>query len=180
MTMRVPHINQELVEDFDLVLSGHYHNKHRVYQNTYHLPSICQNNFGEDYDKGFTILYNDLQFETVNSEFKMYRSLKWNCDVNNPNKIVNFVLKEMDKNPGHHFKIQITGSKVELESLDVTKLKEAGVKVEKIPNDVERTEISQEVVTLTHQSMIDKFKDFCEQEGLDFEKGMKYLKQIEE
>jgi len=178
MTQQSERLNQKFFEDYGLVLSGHYHNCHQVYQNTYHLPSICQNNFGEDDRKGFTVLYNDGSFDLVQSKFDKYLTWVWNTPVNNVTDIIRCYAEYLHDNDDHyaHLRVQLKGTKTELEALDISELKEAGFKVEKIATDVERTEINQEIITIDHKSMIDKFEDFCDLHKIDFEEGVKYLK----
>ena len=64
------------------VFLGHYHNYQDVTPNIHHLPSLKQNNFGEDINKGFTVIYDDSSFEIINSEFTLYHT--FNIRVDDP------------------------------------------------------------------------------------------------
>jgi exonuclease SbcD len=169
-------INKNLFKKFDLVLSGHYHNAQRVYDSVFHLPSICQNNFGEDETKGFTILYDDLSMDFHQADFKQYKTIVLTCDEFLRNKKGHFQ-QYADK---CSLRIRITGSKEQLESIDTSDLKSAGIKVERVAQDIEYEHISEEIVRIDHKSMIDKFQEFCKREGLNVEEGIEFLKQIEQ
>ena len=72
-------IKHTMFKDFYKVFLGHYHNQQRI-NNIFHLPSLQQNNFGEDEDKGFTVLYDDGSHELIKSNFKPYRKIKIDVD----------------------------------------------------------------------------------------------------
>lgn len=55
-----------LFDRFDKVLVGHYHNRKRIKDtDIYYIGASRQHNFGEDSDKGYTILYSDGSHEFV-------------------------------------------------------------------------------------------------------------------
>ena len=62
------------------VFSGHYHDQQKI-GNFYHIPSIQQNNYGEDSDKGFTVLFGDGSHELVKSDFKEYIKVQVDLDT---------------------------------------------------------------------------------------------------
>jgi len=175
-------INYELVKYFNLVLSGHYHDHHQVYKNTFHLPSIQQNNFGENREKGFTILYSDLTFEIVDSVFKEYVTVEYDCGMGACGnekllKRLHQAVKD-DVEKGKYVRLRLKGDETLLKSLNVTDLKEIGIKVEKKPNEINCNVATNEIITIDNKSMVDKFKEFCENETLDYEVGVNYLNQI--
>jgi exonuclease SbcD len=63
----------DIFKDFDLVLIGHYHNR-QVIDNIVYVGSAYQANFGEDINKGATILYDDATYEHVQFEFPEYQT----------------------------------------------------------------------------------------------------------
>jgi len=171
-------INYDLVKDFDLVISGHYHNMQQVYKNCWHLPSIQQNNHGEDYNKGFCVLFDDLSFEIERSKFKMYHTQILSANDTELHKKMQYAIKQKEET-GDYYRTRIEGSKAQLESIDTSELKNAGIKVEKIAND-EAYEAPGQITTIDHKSMVQMFKDFCEKEGISYEEGIEYFKCIEQ
>lgn len=59
-------------DKFNLVLVGHYHNRQMLGNNIVYTGSAYQANFGEDGDKGCTLLYDDGSFEFIQLEFPQY------------------------------------------------------------------------------------------------------------
>lgn len=50
----------KIFEPFDKILVGHYHNRTKIKNtNIEYIGSSRQHNFGEDEEKGYTILYSD-------------------------------------------------------------------------------------------------------------------------
>ena len=163
-------INYELVKPFDLCLSGHFHDAQNVYSNTYHLPSICQNNFGEDDLKGFTVLYSDLSMEHVQSNFKPYKTHTFEAKYFRPDVFVPI--------ENEYTRIILHGTKSELEALDLTELKTKVNKIEKHPTDAERHEVVEEVITIDNKGMIDRFTEWAEENNLSVKEGLEILNKV--
>lgn len=161
---------------FDYVYLGHYHDYQQPFQNTYHLPSIKQNNFGENDNKGFTVLMDDGSFEIVNSSFKAF--IKHKIDLSKVD--IKEVLKQVRNNinPEINQRWELIGSKSLLKSVPKAELESLGVSI--ILTDVELESFVQyaeeEIVEYNQQSIIDEFKEFCDERGYDVEKGTNYLK----
>ena len=170
-------ISQKLFKDFFKVFSGHYHNQQKIGSNFYHLPSIQQNNFGEDRDKGFTVLYNDGSHELIKSKFKEFFKLK--IDLNTVSNDDLSVLKREYKNNNGNIRFEFIGSETQLKSLDKDEFNRLGIdvktKLKEIIDDISYSE-STEVVEHTKDSIVEAFKEFCEKEELNLEQGIIYLK----
>lgn len=70
-------IKQDLFDKFDTVLAGHYHNKQIVGSRDHiiYTGSAYQANFGEDIEKGATIIYDDGSIEFVGFDFPQYTTI---------------------------------------------------------------------------------------------------------
>jgi DNA repair protein SbcD/Mre11 len=72
-------VNSEIKEvnfkAFHKVFIGHYHNASNPSKNIHYIGSTDARNFGEDDNKGATIVYSDLSFERVKFDFKPYRKI---------------------------------------------------------------------------------------------------------
>lgn len=172
-------ITVSLLKKFKKVLLGHYHNQHQVSSNIFHLPSIQQNNFGEDTQKGFTLLYEDGSHELVKSKFKEYKSVT--IDVKGKSqKDINELVREYTGSECN-VRVELVGEQNLVNSIKVDKLKDAGIKVKKKIAEVEYEDIefTEEVVQHTVDTLRGEFKIFCEENKHHYPTGVKYFnKQI--
>lgn len=165
---------------FDKVLVGHYHN--RVIQDkVYYIGSICQNNFGEDIDKGFTLVYSNGTidfFKPITKEFQ-----KISIDIDNISheelklKIQGSLTKE-----NVVYRFELIGDNSKLNSLDIETYKSMGVDI-KLKNKESviniESAINNERVEFTNDLIVDEFVKFCGQENIeDIELGKNYLNKI--
>ena len=168
-------IKASMFKDFDRVFLGHYHNAQQPARNVFHLPSVAQNNFGEDEEKGFTILYDDLTFETVKSDFKPYRSITLDAGTVTRDDIKSVV--EDAKSENFYMRVVLTGTQEQVKGVDRKMLQAAGVNVKVKYDDVEVTETQEQAVVkeLSGTDIKDKFIKFCEANSYDVEEGLLLL-----
>jgi exonuclease SbcD len=167
-------LNAKMFEKFDLVLSGHYHNKQKIGENFYHIPSICQHNYGEDKEKGFTILHNDNRIELYKSTFPTYEKIIVNVDEKSKKEIDSIVEKYKDKD---NCRIELIGSESNINSIDKNKILSQGIDVKAKINEIEDTSIQGQITEkITDKRLKEEFKEFCEKEKLNFKEGLELLK----
>ncbi len=154
------------------VFLGHYHDYHDVAPNIHHLPSIRQKNFGENLNKGFTIIYDDLSFEIVNSKFKQYHT--YEVDIRNPEfkKLMTEYCKETESK---NIRVIVSGSKSEIKSTDLDLYKTSGIKIETLINELVLKD-SIKVDLSNKDTLLEHFKKFCLERDLVYEEGEEYLK----
>lgn len=171
-------IKASMFKDFDRVFLGHYHNAQQPARNVFHLPSVAQNNFGEDEDKGFTVLYDDLSFETVRSHFKPYRSVTLDAGTV-AREEVESVVKQAEIGDSY-MRVVLTGTQEQVKGVDRRKLQNAGVNVKVKYSDVEVSEASEqtEVKELSGTDIKDKFVKFCEANNYNVEEGLALLNEV--
>lgn len=171
-------IKASMFEHFDRVFLGHYHNAQQPARNVFHLPSVAQNNFGEDENKGFTVLYDDLSFETIQSDFKPYRSITLDAGIVTRSDINNAV--EEAKSGNAYVRVVLTGSQEQMKGVDRKKLQAAGVSVKVKYDDVEVTDTPEQMTAVKELSGADikeKFVKFCEANSYNVEEGLSLLKE---
>ena len=169
-------IKASMFKDFDRVFLGHYHNAQQPAKSVFHLPSVTQNNFGEDEEKGFTVLYNDLTFETVKSDFKPYRSITLAAGTVTRDDIKSVV--EDAKSENFYMRVVLTGTQEQVKGVDRKTLQAAGISVKVKYDDVEVTEPEQRTETVKELSGTDikeKFVKFCEANSYSVEEGLSLL-----
>lgn len=125
-------IELEYFNFFDLTLSGHYHEFQILNKKTIYTRSSHQANFGEDHNKGFTILYSDLSLEYVQSSFPVYKKIY--VDASDTEK-ANKLLKKYNKTKDN-IRIIFQGSQTEIEAINPQKFEDTGISV-KFENTLE-------------------------------------------
>jgi len=171
-----------IFSEFDHTLVGHYHNRKRVVGTTIeYIGSSRQHNFGEDEEKGYTVLYSDGSYEFVKNEANIrYRVIDIDlADINED------FLKELNRikaDGRYRIKVRISCKSKEAPTIDKQKLSECGAA--KIELVTEKTE----VVKHDPQSLSQKFDkkgikqeytNFCTDKGIaNVEMGLKYLDKI--
>lgn len=166
-----------LFDKFDKVLVGHYHNKQEI-GNILYIGSLYQSNFGEDDKKGITIVYDDLSIEQIPTSFKRYETIKYDIDtltVSDLDKIA----KDYSK-VDQFTKVQFTGSKEKLATLDKSKFDKVGIKVECKQTDDQSITMTTSVKFdgFTKGSIPDEFIEFAEGKDFNKEIGLNYLTKI--
>lgn len=157
------------------VFLGHYHNYQDVTSNIHHLPSLKQNNFGEDFNKGFTVIYEDGSFEIINSEFKSYLNYSIRVDSSNFKELMK---KYSEETQSHFVKVKILGPQSEVKGIDLDQYKALGVKIETIFDEFVINKEIEKIDLSDTQTVLDHFQLFCQERDIDYETGVNYLKQV--
>jgi DNA repair protein SbcD/Mre11 len=161
---------------YDAVLSGHFHNFQIIKPNFVHIQSIQQNNYGEDNQKGFTILYDDCTISFVKSKFKEYKKYTFDIDKSTKKELDEFIKEH--SNQEDNIRVEIIGSQAKLNSLKREVFANNGIdlktKNKEVTEAIEAT-LTDEVVEFNPEKIKEKFKQFCEEKEHDFNKGIVYL-----
>lgn len=172
-----------LFSKFDTILVGHYHNRKKIAgTNIEYIGSSRQNNFGEDEEKGYTILYDDGSYEFVKN------------NANTRYMVIDVELADMDdnffnrlqeiKNEGRYkVKVRISCTTKESQTVDKQKCIENGaVKLEFV---TEQTQIqlteAQDISKKYDKSGIkQEYINFCDDRAIsNVELGLDYLNKIQ-
>lgn len=170
-------ITPSMFRKFDIVGLGHYHNYQSIGSNIFHFPSIQQNNYGEDTNKGFTVIYDDCTFDLRPSTFKRYEVV--DIDLNETSKkqiseLINTYSERLDES---YVRFRLTGTEDKLKAFDKESIKLIGIDVKTVNKEIDSIEDfdSVEVKRYTNESIMSEFKNFCEEYEKDYEAGLKYL-----
>jgi len=158
------------------VVSGHYHNAHQVGSNFFHLPSIYQANYGEDKEKGFTILYDDGSHCHFQSDFRAFETVKVDLGITTPTMLKELI--KTHKNSEDSIRLELTGSDEKLDAIDKAKLSLSNIdyKIKREGFDVKEFDEKKLNLPKMNKSNVKAvFKTWCDQEELEYKEGLKYI-----
>lgn len=172
-------ITPSMFKDWGKVFSGHYHDHQELTDNVIHLGSITQNDFGEDENKGFWVIYEDLSYDLIPSDGKKYRKLVVNLDEMTFKQVDKVIKKFKEENNDSFVRVEIKGSEDAIKSIDKKEYQSLGIDVKTKVNEIENIDGDiEEVRALTSTDIADKFKLFCEQNEYDYDEGIEILKEV--
>ena len=173
----------KIFEEFDKVFVGHYHNRTIIDKTRIeYIGSSRQHNFGEDEEKGYTVIYTDGTHEFIkNKANTRYRVI----DVTAERAGLHLMdeLREIDADGRYKVKVRVHAPQAAMKSVDKTALLDAGAtKVELIADD-------EEFLAASSSSLFEKFdshriketyEEFCREKQIDdVAIGLEYLSKIE-
>lgn len=165
-------------KDFDLVLLGHYHDYQEINQKIFHIPSIRQNNFGEDEIKGFVVLHDDLDFEIITSNFKRFK--KYTIDLSNLSKkeLKSAVLEAESLSKDNNVRIEFVGDETKLCQVDTNDFASKGIDIKKklLISDSQDA-IFDTKISYEDDDIIKAFEQFCIENDYDYQENVEFLKQ---
>ena len=172
-----------IFDAFDKVFVGHYHNRCIIPKTRIeYIGSSRQHNFGEDEEKGYTIIYTDGTHEfiknRVNTRYKV-------LDISAERAGLHLMdeLREIDADGRYKVKVRVHAPQAAMKSVDKTALLEAGAtKVELIADDEEMLEASSSSLFEKFDShrIRETYEDFCREKQIEeVAVGLEYLSKIE-
>jgi exonuclease SbcD len=175
-------ISKKLLSKFDKVYLGHYHNTQEVTKDIVHLPSLCQKNYGEDENKGFTVLFEDGSYKIINSTFNKFTTVKIDLNKVSKKELTQILADLSSKKESNNIRIKFSGDKDKQDSLKLQSdsIKKGGFDVKfEDPDIVVSIEEAEEgnVVEFDNTSILEEFEILSEKENFeDSEVGLTYLK----
>lgn len=170
-------IKLSLFNKYGKVFLGHYHDAQQPGANVFHLPSTRQNNFGEDEDKGFTVLYDDLSFSLVKAQFVPYKEIKVDLSTTTKEELLN--LAKTDTNDVN-LRVTLIGDQQAIKGVNKKWFTDNGISVKAKYADVEvtETEEAETIQELSGSDLKQKFEAFCTEKGYNYKEGIKLLNEI--
>lgn len=167
---------QEPFLDYKAVLCGHYHNRIRLKgTNIQYIGSSRQHNFGEDEEKGYTILYSDGSTEFVKNQVNTrYKTL--DVGYEDIDELSDYFVEDEKAN----YKVRVKVHCTEQESKAFDKQKLLGFGFDKVEM-VTMTQAPKETTAMAIEEKFDKcgikkeYLNFCNEQDIDSELGIKYL-----
>lgn len=172
-------ITRRMFRKWKKVYLGHFHNAHEISENIKHLPSLRQNNFGEDSNKGFTVLYDDLTDEIIKGRFKEF--CKIIIDINKTDSKAIKELIRTHENSVNTIRFEFIGEESKLKALDRSQFEGTGISVKlKYESIFDPDQIEKPVLIKKYDEnqVIESFEIFCEEKGYDYEKGMELFNEF--
>ena len=160
----------KIFEDFDKVFVGHYHNRTIIDKTRIeYIGSSRQHNFGEDEEKGYTVIYTDGSHEFIKNQANTrYRVI----DVAAERAGLHLMdeLREIDADGRYKVKVRVHAPQAAMKSVDKAALLDAGAtKVELIADDEEMLEVAASSLFEKFDShrIRETYEEFCREKQID-------------
>lgn len=172
----------DIFSDFKKVLVGHYHNRvHIPDTNIQYIGSSRQNNFGEDEEKGYTILYDDGKTKFIKNEVNVRYMT---CEIDSSDADDTFLdkLEELkNSTPPYKVRVKVNCSDAEAKTFDKQTLVDCGAsKVELVTERLQKIEVQSTSIDekFDKNGIKREYQAFCDTKGINPEKGLEYLNMI--
>ena len=173
----------KIFEEFDKVFVGHYHNRTIIDKTRIeYIGSSRQHNFGEDEEKGYTVIYTDGSHEFIKNQANTrYRVI----DVAAERAGLHLMdeLREIDADGRYKVKVRVHAPQAAMKSVDKAALLDAGAtKVELIADEEEMLEVAASSLFEKFDShrIRETYEEFCREKQIDdVAIGLEYLSKIE-
>lgn len=170
-----------IFSDFDAVLVGHYHDR-KIIPGTKieYVGSSRQHNFGEDEEKGYTILNEDGSYYFIKNEVNIrYKNIE--VDYPDLNEAFYEALGAIRKDPRYRVKVKVKCLSEESDNVNKDRLIEAGAnKVEILAEKVQVVEIDSKSFDQKYDKdgIKEEYASFCNKKEYNSEMGLTYLDKI--
>lgn len=162
-------------DGFKDVLVGHIHNRLFISGTSIeYIGSSRQNSFGEDEEKGYTVLYDDGSHEFIKNEVNIrYKNIE--VDYKDLDKVE----PETDKRYKVKLKVHCTDAQTKL--VDKKALLCKVSKVELLTEKTKAVEVNESDINVKFDksSIISTYVEFCNEKEVDSKLGIEYLKKID-
>ena len=162
---------------FKKTFIGHYHDKSVLGGNVHYIGACRQANFGEDQDKGFTVLYSDGTHELIKSTYRKF--VKVTIDATDPTAIEQ-IKKELGNSPDK-IRLEFKGSGTVLAAIDKSQYEKMGMEVSYKKDDINIDDVEEvvEFKSYDKNTLKDAYQEFgVINEFEDTTLDLQYLKKI--
>jgi len=169
-------ITPKTLNKWKRVYLGHYHNTMDITASITHLPSLRQNSFGEDSNKGFTIITEDLNYEIVPGVFKKFNKISLNIEELSSSDITELI--ELHKNSEDSVRFEFFGSESSLKALDKEQFQGTNIDIKLKYEKKYQDEVTVEPVLIKKfdkAQILKTFENFCEEKNYDYIQGLALL-----
>lgn len=168
--------------EFESVLVGHYHDRCKIKgTNIEYIGSSRQHNFGEDEEKGYTIIYADGSTQFIKNEVnKRYKTITASLKEIKSEKFAENIRK-IKEDERYLIKIKIQCDTKDTGKINKDELLALGVaKIDVVTEETVLTKSNAALEVKFDKTEIKKeYRSFCEQKNiLDAEIGLSYLEKI--
>lgn len=157
-------LSVKLFDKFDLTLVGHYHDRQFIGTNIVYTGSAYQATFGEDANKGCTIIYDDGSVEFIELNFPQYLTI----DII-PDQDLNgdFIRKVKDKSSEARIRLRMKGEIGEDKKALLIELQSLGVKIENEKQSFTPHQIDQGQVSFDSTDILQMYDQWSEDRKID-------------
>lgn len=163
---------QDIFAGYKAVLCSHYHNRIKIKNtNIEYVGSSRQGNFGEDENKGYTLIYSDGSHQFVkNGVNTRYQTLELGAE-----DLDGF---QLEKDPRYRYKVKVKCSEKQAKLFDKQRVLDLGFDKVEVKSE---TIVSAETAKSGIQEKYDKqgikkeYQNYCNDNSIDSSLGMKYL-----
>lgn len=165
---------QDIFTGFRKVLAGHYHNRTKIKgTNIEYIGASRQMNFGEDEEKGYTILYDDGSYEFVKNQVNTrYKTISLTLSQLNDQ---DYELSDTDK---YKYRLKLKCDSADVKNINKNDLLALGFsKIEFETEKVVAADIHSTNITKKYDKngIRAEYVSFCTDNGIDSKLGLKYL-----
>lgn len=170
-----------LFSKFDATLVGHYHNRKAIQGTSIeYIGSSRQHNFGEDEEKGYTVLYDDGCYEFIKNQANTrYKVITLNISDLQQNALPAFA---KDADVPYKLKACVQCASNETATIDKSKLIDLGYTKVEIQSEANEAKVmaSQSLDQKYDKNGIkEEYTNFCVDKGIsNVEMGLRYLDKI--
>lgn len=174
-------LDASVFSKWDKVFVGHYHNRCKIGKNIEYIGASRQHNFGEDSDKGYTVIYDDGSVDFYKNKVnKKYITYEFGYDEYMKADVKDIIENCIVDNCNCRIKVKCTHE--ESNNINIQHLLSSGAsKVEiELPDEHMNNSTSENIEThFDKDSILKSYDDFCEENNIkDKELGLKYLESI--
>lgn len=160
-------IPQDIKKKFVKVFLGHNHDRSE-FPNGIYIGSCFPQNFSEDNNKGFTILYDDLTTELIPFSSQEYVSQKIDINVFDEEYIKEFIQKFKEENPNKLLRVEFIGYNKDISNLKNFCKKLNIYYTSNIDNNVvnQRQEEVLDISQFSFNQIKEQFENFCQENNI--------------
>ncbi len=171
----------KIFSGFDKTLVGHYHNRKCIAGTSIeYIGSSRQHNFGEDEEKGYTILFSDGSTQFIKNEAnKRYRVI--DVDIEDMNEDFVEMLAQIKADGRYKVKVRVKCNSSQSSSVNKQQLAEYGAnKIELVTEQTEMIEADHTSITqkFDKSGIMEEYANFCAQKSIDNQLGLHYLEKL--
>lgn len=166
---------------WDAVLVGHYHDRKQIPGTKIeYIGSSRQHNFGEDEEKGYTIVYSDGSTEFIKNQVNQrYRVIE--VDIADMDENFLTMLEKIKADERYKVKVRVKCDSAQASSVNKQSLAEHGAnKIELVTEQTEILHTEQCSITqkFDKSGIKEEYTNFCSQKSIDNQLGLHYLEKL--
>jgi len=147
-------------KDFHRVVVGHYHNR-QAFDNILYTGSAYQANFGEDHQKGCSVVFSDGSIEFLKLDFPEYKTQKFTI-----NEFLSLDEETDFNTEGMNLRLKIQGKPDFEQSKKIQRLEQRGIKIECEYEVVTQLGVEDVKSSFTDKDIEEYFEEWCALEDI--------------